>query len=121
MKVYVPRMFSLLPIGELTLDDTGTASVEFPSDLPGDKEGNMTIIAKFEENPDFWECRKTVKRLNGVYLQIIRYQQLTGLSGQKQHPRWMIYTFQFSDRCLGPLSVCDDQPYQDKERCNKAG
>ena len=24
--VYVPRMFSLLPIGELTLDDAGTAS-----------------------------------------------------------------------------------------------
>ena len=40
--VYVPRMFSLLPVGELTLDDAGTATIEFPSDLPGDKEGNLS-------------------------------------------------------------------------------
>ena len=48
--IYVPRMFSLLLINELTLDENGTASFEFPSDLPGDKDGNLTIIAKFEEN-----------------------------------------------------------------------
>ena len=51
-------MFSLLPIGELTLDDAGTATMEFPSDLPGDKEGNLVIIAKIEENATFGNVEK---------------------------------------------------------------
>ena len=56
--IYVPRMFSLLPIGEAKLDDSGTASVEFPASLPGDKEGNITIIARFEEHPEFGNVEK---------------------------------------------------------------
>ncbi len=53
-------MFSLLPIGEATLDEYGTASLEFPSDLPGDREGNLTIIARFEENPAFGNVEKKI-------------------------------------------------------------
>jgi hypothetical protein len=91
VKVYVPRMFSLLPIAELTLDDSGTSSVEFPSDLPGDKEGNLTIIARFEENATFGnvERRETLK-----------WGLPTNYSVPKSHralwtktpPKWMIYT-----------------------------
>lgn len=51
--IYVPRMFSMLPVGEATLDDNGTFSMEFPQDIPGDKDGNLTIISRFEENPTF--------------------------------------------------------------------
>lgn len=89
--VYVPRMFSLLPIGEITLDDAGTGSLEFPPDLPGDKEGNVTIIAKIEDHPDFGflEKRETVK-----------WGTVSGYSVPAGHralwtkiaPRWMIYT-----------------------------
>lgn len=51
--VYVPRMFSMLPVGEATLDENGSASIEFPNDIPGDKESNITIISRFEEHPSF--------------------------------------------------------------------
>ena len=51
-------MFSLLQIGEITLDDNGTGTLEFPSDLPGDKDGNITIITKFEENATFGNVEK---------------------------------------------------------------
>jgi hypothetical protein len=89
--VYVPRMFSLLPIGELTLDDNGNASIEFPSDLPGDKEGNLVIIAKIEENATYGnvEKRKTIKwGLPTDYSVPVTHRALW----TKIAPRWMIYT-----------------------------
>ncbi|MDP2924747.1 MAG: hypothetical protein Q8N99_00075, partial [Nanoarchaeota archaeon] len=89
--IYVPRMFTLLPISELTLDDNGTASIEFPSDLPGDKDGNITIIAKFEENMTFGNVEKR---------EIINWGLPTDYSVLFSHralwtktpPRWMIIT-----------------------------
>jgi hypothetical protein len=91
VKVYVPRMFSLLAIGELTLDDTGTATVEFPSGLPGDKEGNLTLIARFEENANFGNVEKR---------ETLKWGLPTDYSIPKSHralwtktaPKWMIYT-----------------------------
>jgi hypothetical protein len=89
--VYVPRMFSLLPLGEITLDDKGTGSLEFPADLPGDKEGNITIIAKIEDHPDFGflEKRETVK-----WGTISDYSTPAGHRAlwTKTAPKWMIYT-----------------------------
>lgn len=89
--VYVPRMFSLLPIGELTLDDSGTASIEFPSDLPGDKEGNLVIIAKIEENSTYGnvEKRETMKwGMPTDYSVPVTHRALWTTIA----PKWMIYT-----------------------------
>lgn len=91
VKVYVPRMFSLLPISELTLDDSGTATVEFPSDLPGDKEGDLTLIARIEENQTFGNVEKR---------ETLKWGLPTDYSVPKTHralwtktaPKWMIYT-----------------------------
>jgi len=48
---YVKRTYSLLPIGKpATTDEKGEASIAFPTDLPGDKDGNITVIAKIEED-----------------------------------------------------------------------
>ncbi len=91
VKVYVPRMFSLLLISELTLDDSGTASVEFPSDLPGDKEGNLTLIARFEESQTFGnvEKKETLKwGLPTDYSVPVTHRALW----TKTAPKWMIYT-----------------------------
>jgi hypothetical protein len=89
--VYVPRMFSLLPIAELTLDDAGTATTEFPSDLPGDKEGNLVIIAKIAENATYGnvEKRETIKwGLPIDYSVPVTHRALW----TKIAPRWMIYS-----------------------------
>lgn len=89
--VYVPRMFSLLPIGELTLDDAGTASLEFPSDLPGDKGGNFVVVAKVEENATYGnvEKRETIKwGLPTDYSVPVTHRALW----TKIAPRWMIYS-----------------------------
>jgi hypothetical protein len=89
--LYVPRMFSLLPIGEAKLDETGSASVEFPASLPGDKQGNITIIARFEENAEFGNVEKksTLKwGLPSAYSVPAGHRALW----TKTAPKWMIYS-----------------------------
>lgn len=89
--LYVPRMFSLLPIGEATLDGSGSGSVEFPSSLPGDKDGNITIIARIEEHAEFGniERKATLKwGLPPTYIVPAGHRALW----TKTAPKWMIYT-----------------------------
>ncbi len=89
--VYVPRMFSLLPIGEITLDDSGSGSIEFPADLPGDKEGNLVVMARIEDNETYGNLEKseTVKwGLPTDYSVPVTHRALW----TKIAPKWMIYT-----------------------------
>jgi hypothetical protein len=55
--IYVPRMLSDLKIGEITLDDNGTGSVEYNGGLVGDSLGNLVVIAKIEENDNYGNVR----------------------------------------------------------------
>ena len=48
--VYVKRMFRDLPLGEDFLDENGEYSTEIPDDIPGDAEGNIEIIARFNDH-----------------------------------------------------------------------
>jgi hypothetical protein len=91
LTVYVPRMFSLLPVGDVTLDDSGNGSLEFPADLPGDKEGNITIIARFEEHPEFGNVEKTATLKWGVPSSYTVPKGHRAL-WTKVAPLWMIYT-----------------------------
>lgn len=49
--LYVERLFTNLPIGNLfnTTDETGLVEINFPSDLPGDSIGNLNLIIKIED------------------------------------------------------------------------
>ncbi len=49
---FVQRLYSLLPLGKSELED-GKCSIEFPDDLPGDPEGNVTIYAKIIDNDEY--------------------------------------------------------------------
>ncbi|HUW93753.1 MAG TPA: hypothetical protein VMV74_11365 [Bacteroidales bacterium] len=50
ISVYIPRMFSLLSVGTGVLEDDGSVQIEFPDDLPGDSEGNLTVIGRFNDH-----------------------------------------------------------------------
>ena len=91
VKIYVPRMFSLLPVGEATLDETGAASMEFPPDLPGDSVGNITIISRFEEHPAFGNVERRIVQKWGIptnYSVPVTHRALW----TKTPPMWMIVT-----------------------------
>jgi hypothetical protein len=54
VKLYVQRLFSLLPIGKsVSTDENGIASFNFPNDIPGDENGKLTIIAKIEDDENY--------------------------------------------------------------------
>ncbi len=54
LKIGIKRTFSILPIGDpLTTDETGSASVNCPPDIPGDSIGNIIIVAKIEDHEEF--------------------------------------------------------------------
>ena len=54
-KIYVKRLFGLLPITEdvETTDDEGFININFPNDIPGDEEGILTIVAQIEDHETF--------------------------------------------------------------------
>lgn len=54
VKLYVKRLFSLLPVGSATAtDEDGVASFEFPDNIPADLDGKLTVIAKIEDDENF--------------------------------------------------------------------
>jgi hypothetical protein len=53
VKLYVPSLFRPLPIGEISLDENGTGSVEFPKTLIGDSSGNLVVFGQIEESDLF--------------------------------------------------------------------
>src|SRR4249920_2082864 len=61
---YVKKSFGLLPLeGDFTTtDENGEASVDFPTDLPGDVSGNVIVIAKVEDDEKLGnvEATKTI-------------------------------------------------------------
>ncbi len=53
LAVYVKRMVNPLKVGEGKTDETGTVSVEVPNNLPGDLNGNITLLARLDESEDY--------------------------------------------------------------------
>ncbi|NQV53360.1 MAG: hypothetical protein HQ500_09265 [Flavobacteriales bacterium] len=55
IQVFVKRMYSLLPIGGdyLMTDEDGRLHVEFPQGIPGDEEGNVTLVIRVNDHSDF--------------------------------------------------------------------
>jgi hypothetical protein len=49
---YVKKSFGLLPLEgtSTTTDENGEASVDFPTDLPGDVSGNVVVVARVEDD-----------------------------------------------------------------------
>jgi len=56
---YVPRTFSKLKIAEASTSTDGKGDLEFPEGLPGDSIGNITIIAKIEDNAKYANVEKS--------------------------------------------------------------
>jgi Ni/Fe-hydrogenase subunit HybB-like protein len=89
IQFYVPRTFSLLNVGKAALSN-GATSLEFPTSIPGNQLGYLTLVAKVEDNEIYGNVEvsgtinwgkplppeKTIKR---------------GL-GDTNAPLWMVYT-----------------------------
>ncbi|MHC1705342.1 MAG: hypothetical protein AB9846_15655 [Tenuifilaceae bacterium] len=89
INLYVKRMFSLLMVGDGTFDEEGNLSIEFPNDIPGDKDGHIEIVARIDEHPTYGTVDK---RLSSDWGIPSRYQPPTTHRAlwTKGAPTWMI-------------------------------
>ena len=78
---YVERTFSLLPIGDVfnTTDENGMVEVEFPSDLPGDSEGNVAIVVKILESDLYNDQTLEMTKKWGIPVQLDESQEKRSL------------------------------------------
>lgn len=90
--LYVPRLFSLLKIGEVALDEEGKASFEFPNDIVGDTLGNLKIIAKIEESEKYGFVQGTANINWGVPKQYYKAEVPSRELWTPIAPLWMIIT-----------------------------
>jgi hypothetical protein len=89
--VYVKRMFSDLPVGEDFLDENGEFVTTVPDDIPGNAEGDIEVIARFNEHYLFGtvEKRQTVPWGVPTRYEIIQSQRTLWT---QIAPLWMIIT-----------------------------
>jgi hypothetical protein len=90
--LYVPRMLSLLKIGEVDLDDKGAGRVEYPEKLVGDSLGNITIVARIEESDKFGNVSGQSMISWGIPKQYYLAEKPTRELWTPIAPIWMIVT-----------------------------
>ena len=90
--IYVPRLFSLLKIGEISLDENGEGTLEFPKEIVGDTLGNLVVIAKIEEHDKFGFVQGQNVINWGVHKQYYKAEVPSRELWTPIAPLWMIIT-----------------------------
>ncbi len=87
--LYVPRTFSLLKVGKVTIAN-GSATLEFPTTVPGNQLGYLTLLAKVEDNEVYGnvEASGTINWGKPLPPEKIIIRGL----GDTNAPLWMVYT-----------------------------
>jgi hypothetical protein len=90
--LYVPRLFSLLPIGYIYTEEGGIGMKKFPTDLPGGVNGEMTIVAQLEDHEKYGN----VAIDNSINWGLVNSVESTGKQRElwsPEAPLWMLITF----------------------------
>jgi hypothetical protein len=92
VSIFVPRMLSDLKIGEVTLDENGIGSLEYTGGIVGDSLGNLTFIAKIEENDNFGNVQGKSNISWGIPKQYFLAERPARELWTPIAPVWMIVT-----------------------------
>ena len=90
--VFVKRLFSALKLGEGKTDEAGEASIEIPNNLPGDAKGNITLLAKLDENEVYGNLEAVVTQSWGTPVSD-ELKELPRALWSSHPPIWMLVTF----------------------------
>jgi hypothetical protein len=90
--VFVKRLFSGLKLGEGKTDENGEVSVEIPNALPGDAKGNITLIAKLDDNEIYGNLEASVVQQWGTPVSD-EIKELPRALWSPHPPMWMLITF----------------------------
>jgi hypothetical protein len=90
--VFVKRLFNPLKIGEGTTDENGEMSVTIPDGLPGDAKGNITLMARLDENEIYGNLEASAVQPWGTVVSDKPEEQPRAL-WSSHPPLWMLITF----------------------------
>lgn len=90
--IFVKRMFYPLKVGEGATDENGEVAVEVPNNLPGDAQGNLTLIGRLDENETYGNLEASVVQKWGVAVSN-KSQELPRALWSSHPPLWMLITF----------------------------
>jgi len=85
--IYVPRLYSYLPVGEGLIEE-GEFEFEFPNDIPGRDNGELSVIAKIEEHDDYGDVEVKSDINWGTPVAFVNEEMAVSLFGKA--PSWMI-------------------------------
>lgn len=91
--IYVKRLFMPLKVGEITTDENGEGDFEFPANLPGNNKGQLTILARVDENELYGNilAQAAAEPWGFVVSDTIKEQPRALWSAHP--PLWMLITF----------------------------
>ncbi len=90
--IFVKRTFLPLKVGEGTTDESGEATVEIPASLPGDAKGNITLLARLDENEVYGNLETVIVQPWGTPVSDKIAAQPRALWSTLP-PLWMLITF----------------------------
>lgn len=90
--VFVKRLFNPLKIGEGKTDASGEVAVEIPNNLPGDAKGNITLLARLDDNEQYGNLEASVIQPWGTPVSD-KFQELPRALWSPHPPLWMLITF----------------------------
>jgi hypothetical protein len=90
--IFVKRLFNPLKVGEGTTDEAGEATIEVPNNLPGDAKGNITLLAKLDENETYGNLETSVVQPWGTPVSD-KISDLPRALWSTHPPLWMLITF----------------------------
>lgn len=90
--IFVKRSFYPMKLGEGNTDENGEATVEIPNNLPGDPLGNITLLAKLEENETYGNLETASTQKWGVAVSN-RIEDQPRALWSSHPPLWMLITF----------------------------
>lgn len=88
VKVFVKRTFSNLPLGEGSIEE-GIFQMPFPDDVPGDFNGNLTLIAQIIEDDEYGTAQVQKDLPWGIPLAQISEEEPRAL-WSRAAPLWII-------------------------------
>jgi hypothetical protein len=75
VKLYVKRLFGNLQVGEeVSTDESGVASFEFPSDIPLNSEGKLIVLAKVEDDENYGSIEEETQTAIGIKVDLTQLE-----------------------------------------------
>lgn len=91
--IFVKGMLSNMPIEDGTIEN-GEFEYEFPTDIPGDEDGDLTVIVKIEDHDDFGNIIQE-KSINWGNHKITPIKKVKNTLWSESAPLWMYIVLTF--------------------------